>query len=159
LGLSYVNNGPLVPTAVAGPLPTTGLTGIYSAFNHTCATTSTGALYCWGNNNRGQVGNGSTGNVSTPFALSAPLNAGVIDVANSNESTCVITTGGVPYCWGYNNLGQLGNGNTTTIYTPGSMIYPLDSGVLSLAMGRYHVCAVKSNQAYCWGDVNSSAGA
>ena len=72
---------------------------------HTCAITTLGALYCFGNNNYGQIGNGSNNNiVSTPSNV---LND-VSEVSLGLSHTCAVKTNGDLYCFGINNAGQVG---------------------------------------------------
>ena len=99
--------------AVAGGLTFASLT---AGDVHTCGLTSGGAAYCWGNNDGGELGDGSTDRRLTPVAVAggltfASLTAGWVH-------TCGLTSGGAAYCWGYNSNGELGDGSTTTGLTP-----------------------------------------
>ena len=122
--------------------------GLLSAGNyHTCAVKS-GALYCWGNNGNGRLGDGMT----TPRAMPVPVStmaSGVSSVASGNSHTCAVKSGAL-YCWGYNYYGQLGDGTTTGSNTPAA-VSTMASGVSSVASGNSHTCAVKSGALYCWG--------
>ena len=75
-----------------------------------------GTITCWGNNDYGQVGNGTTTNSLTPVSMSG-LN-GVTQISAGGEDTCALLTGGTVKCWGYNGYGQLGNGTNTDSSTP-----------------------------------------
>lgn len=104
-------------TTVLAPIANfaTGVTNISGHGNTVCAIKS-GALSCWGANNRAQVGNNATADVSTPFThttLAAPM----IHVATGQFHSCAIRNGFV-YCWGNNSQGQLGYGNTTAKLQP-----------------------------------------
>ena len=84
----------------------------------TDGTTSGGSLYCWGYNESGQIGDGTT--VQKPYATRITVNGSTTDVSNvftSNSHTCAIKAGGV-WCWGYNSNGQLGTANTTNSSAP-----------------------------------------
>jgi alpha-tubulin suppressor-like RCC1 family protein len=73
--------------------------------------TTAGAAYCWGANDHGQLGDGTTAFRVTP----APVAGGLTfaSVTASSYYTCGVTTVGVAYCWGENLFGELGDGTTT----------------------------------------------
>jgi alpha-tubulin suppressor-like RCC1 family protein len=95
------------------PTPVIGLTGTVVQLSaggvHTCALGTTGGVACWGYNNYGQLGNGSTANQLTPRAVTA-LPDSVTQLSTGAYHTCATskTDGGV-ICWGWSQYGQLGN--------------------------------------------------
>ncbi len=123
---------------------------------HTCAIKSSGpphALYCWGANASGQLGDGS----STPRTQPVPIGAAGADwsVAKAGAfHTCAVDGGGALYCWGNNNYGQLGDGSTTARnQVPAA---PVAGGPwASVAAGAYHTCAITAGTSpgrlFCWG--------
>ena len=125
---------------------TAGAAGEY----HTCAIAGGGAVWCWGVNAHGQLGNGTTTGAITPVAVTG-LGSGVTALAAGAYHTCAVTSGGAAVCWGDNSSGQLGDGTTTTRSTP-VPVSGLGSGVVAVAAGRAHTCAVTSGGAlWCWG--------
>ena len=74
-----------------------------------CATSVTGAVYCWGLNNAGQAGDGTKQFALEPVQV-ANLPAPAAEVKVMPYSTCAILTTGKVYCWGSNSYGQLGAG-------------------------------------------------
>lgn len=140
--------GSALPLAVGG-LPA-GVTAIAAGLNHSCAITGSGALYCWGYNFRGQLGDGTNATRYTPVPV-AGLVSGVLAVSAGGQHTCAITTGGAAWCWGYNDGGQLGDGSTEARLTP-TAVSGLGSGAVRVSAGNSHTCAVTSTgAARCWG--------
>jgi len=126
---------------------------------HTCAIGSDGKAYCWGYNGNYNLGNGSTSQTYNPVAVSQgaiPTGVTLTDISVSyNHFSCAIGSDGKAYCWGYNNLGQLGNNSTSSAPTPvvvSQGAVPTGVTLKSISVGIQHVCAVGSNgKAYCWG--------
>jgi len=135
------------------PVFVSGLTGvskISTGANHTCAIVS-GAVWCWGLNNYGQLGDGTTTNRNTPVQVSGITNA--TDVAAGSSHTCVIVGSGSLKCWGRNYRYQFGNGNTTDSTTPVSAGNSLTT-FASITTGPKgdDVCArMTDSTAKCWG--------
>ena len=88
----------------------------------TCAFTTTGQAYCWGDNASGDVGdNTTTGPRLTPTAVNTTTGlttTNVAAIAAGAASACAITTAGATYCWGDNTNGQIGDATTTNRLTP-----------------------------------------
>ena len=127
-----------------------GRAAVATSGSHTCALTEAGAVWCWGLNTDGQLGDGTSMNRSTPVLVTG-LSSGIMAVAAGGSHTCALTTGGRVLCWGDNSHGELGDGTLADRHTPVA-VSGLASGVVAIAAGVYHTCAVKaSGAAYCWG--------
>jgi Raf kinase inhibitor-like YbhB/YbcL family protein len=102
----------LIPTALT--TLTSGVTQITEGGgDHTCALLSTGGVKCWGRNDSGQIGDGTSTSRTTPTALTA-LTSGVTQISAGAFHTCArLSTGGVK-CWGSNSFGQIGDGTSGT---------------------------------------------
>jgi alpha-tubulin suppressor-like RCC1 family protein len=137
-----------VPRTVGGL--GTGVLAVASGHYHGCAITSGGTVRCWGDNDVGQLGDGTWDRRSTPVAVSG-LPANIVAVAAGSYHTCALTAGGAVWCWGYNGFGQLGNGTDTDTTAP-VQVSGLATAV-GLSLGADHSCAVtQAGAVRCWGD-------
>ncbi len=119
---------------------------------HTCALTNGGGVKCWGGNWRGQLGDGSTTDRLTAVDVSG-LSSGVSALAAGFAHTCAITSGGGVNCWGLNAFGQLGNGTPGGVYPIPSGVRGLESGIIAIATGSHHTCAITAGGGVkCWGN-------
>lgn len=121
--------------------------------NHTCALTRVGTAMCWGDNQYGQLGDGSKQPRHAPRPVRAPMGGNrplaFESLSAGATHTCGITNTKRLYCWGDNRFGQLGDGTTTPRVVP--VRVPGDDFV-SVSTGRVHTCALTaSGQARCWG--------
>jgi alpha-tubulin suppressor-like RCC1 family protein len=95
------------------------------------------------------AGNATLSNCSTPLTVAKSVTGKTGSVQIQNESACAIINGGVQ-CWGKNQYGILGTGNTNPSNTP-VQVTGLTSGVQAIAVGYYHACAIVNGAAKCWG--------
>jgi alpha-tubulin suppressor-like RCC1 family protein len=144
------------PVAVAGGLT---FASVSAGGEHSCGVTTAGEAYCWGRNDNGELGTGSTSRLqSTPVAVAggltfATMSTGGLDPWGGGLSrySCGVTTAGVAYCWGSNGHGELGNGSTTSSSTPVAVAGGLTFS--SVSTGAGHNCGLTTaGEAYCWGD-------
>jgi alpha-tubulin suppressor-like RCC1 family protein len=113
-----------------------------------CSINREGVLRCWGQNDSGQLGDGTTANRLSPTIIDSGVS--YLSVSSGSNSTCAITTSGVLKCWGYNAYGQLGDGTTANRLSPTI----IDSGVsyLSVSIGSNSTCAITTSGVLkCWG--------
>ena len=102
-----------------GPRPVFGsanITDLTSGHGHNCQLTNSGAASCWGLNDAGQVGDGTTERRYVPAAVFGGITFS--ELAGGGSHTCGLSTTGVTYCWGSNGSGQLGDGTTTSRSLP-----------------------------------------
>ncbi|HYF39057.1 MAG TPA: hypothetical protein VD930_05160 [Gemmatimonadales bacterium] len=116
--------------------------------DHMCAIDPDGALYCWGPNASGQLGDGTVDSGASPRPVMLPEPAA--QVVLDEESTCARTQSGQVYCWGKNNAGQLGNGTLTGSFTPVPVALPEPAKFITAR--SWGACAITVvGDAYCWG--------
>ena len=125
---------------------------------HTCAVTDSGAVKCWGLNEHGQLGDGSTTGSLVPVDV-VGLGAGIRSVAAGYEHTCAVTTAGAVKCWGANESGELGDGSTTDRLAPVD-VQGLAADVVSVTAGGDYsggqTCALMATGSIvCWGNNGS----
>ena len=116
--------------------------------HHACAVLEGGAVKCWGA--PGLVGDGTRSLRVEPVAVSE-LAAGVSSVSAGVAHTCALSSSGHVSCWGQNSRGELGIGTTEPALSPVA-IAELSEGVVQVAVGASHSCALTSGGAvFCWG--------
>ena len=127
-----------------------GVVAISAGWAHTCAVTSEGGVMCWGANDKGQLGDGTTVGSGVPTRVNG-LDSGVSALGSAFEFSCAVTIQGKAKCWGANYLGQLGDGTTEAASVP-KQVKGLESGAVSVAGGWVRACAVTSlGELMCWG--------
>ena len=115
---------------------------------HTCGVTTTDQAYCWGLNDNGQLGIGSSTRRLQPAPVSGGRRFRQIDAGGFH--TCAVTAENLAYCWGFNWQGALGDGTTADRLTPGAVagLRRFDH----VNAGGYHTCGVTmTGKGFCWG--------
>jgi alpha-tubulin suppressor-like RCC1 family protein len=121
--------------------------------SHTCALLGDGTARCWGRNNRGQLGDGTTFDRVTATGVAGFID-GIAIVAGSAH-TCALVAGGNVKCWGANGSGQLGNGTRLDQKSPALVGGLLRSPVAIAAGGAFSCALLGEGSALCWGDNQS----
>ncbi|MEV7397932.1 hypothetical protein [Aeromicrobium sp. NPDC092404] len=120
---------------------------------HTCAIATNHALYCWGDNNEGELGIGPAGDQNTPQRVGSSTSWSSVSAGFS--FTCARHQSGSLYCWGNGCSGQLGTGEFNDRNTPQKVVTSVKDWV-SVDAATSHVCARRATgSVYCWG-ANSS---
>lgn len=147
------------------PLPVSTDTGIYdkqvtdigtSVWNNYACAIAGDKLYCWGKNNYGQLGTGDNNDRPRPFEVGAgsPMEGKRVEkISLKGEHTCAIAEGRL-YCWGRNDDGQLGTGDT---YDRSSPVDISNNSILKnkkvtdVSTSHINTCVVADSKPYCWG--------
>jgi alpha-tubulin suppressor-like RCC1 family protein len=158
----------------SGPLPR--VTDVAAGDGFACAIAySSRTVYCWGNNDVGQLGNGGSTPSHIPVAVQRSANRnlrGAFQIDAFGSTACAVihetlTIGPVSraYCWGEGSDGQLGSGSpgdrarasSWVLWDdPSGPLQPLD-GVTQVTVGGTHACARQTGgRAYCWGQDHTS---
>ena len=134
---------------------------VTSGLKHTCALTSDGRVWCWGDGGSRQLGNDTTNNALRPIPVigidnSARLN-GVVQISAGSTHQCALGSNGQVSCWGENSSHQ--QGHTRTVQQSGrprivktSENGPPLEGIVQVVCGYQHTCALTSEgKVWCWG--------
>ncbi len=139
---------------------------VVGGYNHYCALSTLGAVRCWGQNWAGALGYDDTltvgdGTTGRGIAEMGDVNVGgrVVQLSAGDQTTCAVLDSGALRCWGANDLGQLGYGDTTNVGdgTAGRSIVemgdvPVGGTVSQAWAGEQHTCAIMTTGAVrCWG--------
>lgn len=145
LGVTALPGGSREPAPVDGGL---SYRTIAAGAITSCGILSDDAVYCWGDNPNGNLGNNSTRFSTVPVAVHGDFKAKA--VAPGAFSTCAVDLTDAAWCWGNNDLGNLGTGTTA----PDSIPVPVAGGhsFNSISVGGRHACALTTDSVvYCWG--------
>jgi alpha-tubulin suppressor-like RCC1 family protein len=144
----------------ATPMPVAALGNsvleVAAGDDHTCARRDDGTVSCWGDNQRGQVGDSSATRRLAPVAITA-LGTTVRELSAGHVHTCARRGDGSLWCWGENGAGQLGDG--TTMRRPAPVpVTTLGTTVAAVAAGGFHTCARRNDgSVWCWGNNDQGA--
>lgn len=119
---------------------------------HSCAVLDDGTVQCWGYNNEGQLGNGTTTASEVPSRV-VDLE-GVVAVAAGGDATCALLEIGELRCWGSNHGGQLGNGSTSSpVEAPAPLPVVGIEDAVKVRVGTHSACALRADgRVLCWGN-------
>ena len=142
--------------------------------SYACALTSEGGVKCWGWQKGGRLGNNSVDDASILYPVDVVgrntdgtsggdgVLSDIAQISSGGNHTCALNSSGNVLCWGYGNVGQLGNNATTSSSFPVQVVGPdtnadqegdgILSDIVQIILGREHSCALNSSgNVLCWG--------
>ncbi|MEA9357786.1 hypothetical protein SHI21_16260 [Bacteriovorax sp. PP10] len=158
-----------IPVAVdtSGVLSGKTMVEVYARSENTCAVDSNSIIYCWGNGEYGQLGDGGVLDAnrksSVPVLIDMTLLAGktIKQFVNKGPASCVLASDDNAYCWGINLVGTLGegsgnvdvNGNYINSTSPVQVQMPgaLTIKKLGESFGGANCALASDDNVYCWG--------
>ncbi|MGQ0560242.1 MAG: RCC1 domain-containing protein [Gemmatimonadota bacterium] len=118
-------------------------------FRHACALSSSGEAYCWGANDRFQLGNNS--NVSSDTPVRVPSHVRFRSITAGWLHSCALSVAGEAFCWGENSVGQLG-ANLNAPFWGSPVAVTGGDAFIDLSAGSIHTCGITAaGLARCWG--------
>jgi alpha-tubulin suppressor-like RCC1 family protein len=160
-GVGQLGNGEVdrlgldLPTSVQLPSGTV-VTQVAAGCNHALALTSTGAVWGWGTDSSGQLGNGKFTKVDdVPVqADTSAIPGRIVQIAAGCNHTLALTSDGAVFAWGTGHFGQLGDGSTTPEPLPVQVKIPSNLKIIQVSGGSfssYALAAGTTNQVLAWG--------
>jgi len=150
LGTGVAGNS-YVPVRAALP-PGVVATAVAAGWNDSLALTTTGAVYAWGLNTYGELGNGTTKDSRLPVQVHLPTGVVAVAIAAGQFHNLALTSTGAVYAWGYNGFGQLGDGTATQRSVPVRVHLP--KGAIGAAIGcgdDHSLVATSAGPVYSFG--------
>lgn len=157
------NDQPAAPLHCASGFRNQCTTDLSVGAGFACALLEERTVWCWGRNDQGQLGYGTTdlcpvdvggGQTRSIACHTFPFRVvgldGAVAIASGGAFSCAVLADGSARCWGDDSVGELGNGSTLTSQTP--VAVSSLSGLSSIAAGNRHACAVTNDgKVACWG--------
>ena len=127
--------------------------GLSSGSYHNCAIIDDDTFRCWGSNEFGQLGDGTSIERTSPVIVSLGGGKTATSVSSGEGHTCSILNDKTIKCWGDNSNGQLGDGTRTGSHSPIAVNLGGSDLAISISSGSYHTCALTTTRdVKCWGD-------
>jgi alpha-tubulin suppressor-like RCC1 family protein len=116
-----------------------------------CVRKTDGNVFCWGTNDHGQLGDGSTNDHLLPAAVIG-LGKPAVQISANGRHACAVRNDGQLGCWGANNSGEVGDGTLLDRVNPAKTAL-LANNVVEVSAGiNQDTCARTSDgRIYCWG--------
>ena len=143
----------LLAAAAASAAPLQQINALAAGETFTCALREDASVDCWGANDFGQLGDGSTVDHALPGKVAGL--SGITAVATGHFHACALDDAGVVRCWGHGGAGQLGQNSAASSSLP--LIVPLPTTAVAVTAGGTHSCAqLATGELRCWGMMQTS---
>ena len=124
-----------------------------------CAILENQSMVCWGDNEYGQLGDGTTDGSVVPIYVNVAANETPVEVTVGQVTACALMESGNIYCWGSGYYGKMGNGEPWgDDYVNTEMrqvLLPEGQGGQTVSISGGHICTILDNgDVYCWGRGN-----
>lgn len=142
------------PVEVSGlPDPAVDVQG---GADFTCALLTSKRVYCWGSNDVGKLGDGTTVSHKAPTVVldQNGLLGDVRSLGVGSDHSCVVKMSGEVWCWGHNDNGSLGNLGVGEVSEKAVPVVGLPGPAQSVSIAAWHACAIVAGGAWCWGSGN-----
>ena len=145
------------PIAVAGGHTFMTLT---AGGGHTCGVDTTGKAWCWGNDQKGGLGDGKDDQASEYSPVAVAGDHTFTTLTAGGMHTCGVDTTGKAWCWGSDGNGKLGDGDDGQAREYSPVAVAGGHTFTTLTASNMHTCGVDTaGKAWCWGwDTNGAAG-
>ena len=154
---TYGLRGEFSSIATDGAIGGANLNSLDSGVEFACVLDEQGAAFCWGD---GALGTSTSFTTVDPVAVdTSGVLAGktLVELTTGDEHACAVDDLGKAYCWGEDDIGELGNGQAPASSVP---VAVRDTGVLAgealidVEAGSYHTCALSDDgDVFCWGAI------
>jgi hypothetical protein len=150
-------SGGVAPAAVSNIPTSFAPAHVDPGGRHVCAAATGGAVWCWGDDDRNQLGTAADGAAAVNVPGQADTVATARSVATGLEYSCAVLTDDTVSCWGRNHLAQLGRGSVTPASTAAPAAVSIGAPVSKVAAGKAFACALTTAGAvWCWGENTAS---
>ena len=121
---------------------------VATGWDHACVTT-TGMILCWGDNEHRQLAlPNPPGDYGAPTTTGFPTTGTATALALGAEHTCALLGSREVYCWGFNDVGQVGTSAGSDVMSPSRVAL---TNVAAIGAGAHHTCAIHGGMLSCWG--------
>jgi alpha-tubulin suppressor-like RCC1 family protein len=131
--------------------PLNGIAAIAAGGAFSCAAAEGGTVMCWGDNSAGALGQGTTAAEPTTSAQAVIGLENVATLSARDRHICALKSDKTVWCWGSNEQGELGDGSQDLRSTPTPVLLPAGQSIDAVAAGAAHTCAIGGGQLWCWG--------
>ncbi len=144
---------PVIESPVPTRIALEDVVDVAAGYQHHCAVTGEGDVFCWGSNHEGQLGDGTTTDSASPVQVVGLPAATRVVVGMSQPESCAVVADGSVWCWGKNIYGAVGSGTIGMFEDPvPPSQQPEVTDASAVAVGFGHSCALlRSGTVECWG--------